>query len=111
MLGVQHQRNVHCFFPALRRFFAVQQVQEMAADRVVIGFWLNTLAVVTVVIPVEQDGTERGQQLIGNITRAGNGVPLFFRQRTAQRRYAGAHHVHRMRCCWQRFQYGTDVSR
>lgn len=77
MLGVQHQRNVHCFFPALRRFFAVQQVQKMAADRVVIGFWLNTLAVVTVVIPVEQDGTERGQQLIGNITRRKRCAPLF----------------------------------
>lgn len=55
VFGVQHQRNMHRLFPALRRLFAMQQMQEVTADGVVIGFRLNAFAVVAVVIPVEKN--------------------------------------------------------
>ncbi len=77
MLGIQHQRNMHRLFPALGWLFTVQQMQEMAADGIIVGFRLNTFAVVAVVIPVKKDRAERGQQLIGNIARAGDGMSLF----------------------------------
>lgn len=80
MLGIQHQRNMHRLFPALGWLFTVQQMQEMAADGIIVGFRLNTFAVVAVVIPVKKDRAERSQQLIGNIARAGDGMSLFFRQ-------------------------------
>ncbi|MPN44356.1 hypothetical protein SDC9_191921 [bioreactor metagenome] len=38
-------------------------------------------------------------------------MTFFFRQRTAQRGDAGAHHIHRMRGSRQRFQHGAYVSR
>ncbi len=97
MLGIQHQRNMHRLFPALGWLFTVQQMQEMAADGIIVGFRLNTFAVVAVVIPVKKDRAERGQQLIGNIARAGDGMSLFFRQGAAQRGNAGTHHIHRVR--------------
>ena len=37
-------------------------------------------------------------------------MTFFFRQRTAQRGDAGAHHIHRMRGSRQRFQHGAYVS-
>lgn len=77
MLGIQHQRNMHRLFPALGWLFTVQQMQEMAADGIIVGFRLNTFAVVAVVIPVKKDRAERGQQLIGNIARAGDGMSSF----------------------------------
>ncbi|MPN44357.1 hypothetical protein SDC9_191922 [bioreactor metagenome] len=55
MLGVQHQRNMHRFFPASRRLFAMQQVQEVTANGIIVSFRLNTLAVMAVVIPVQKD--------------------------------------------------------
>lgn len=58
VFGVQHQRNMHRLFPALRRLFAVQQMQEVTADRVVISFRLDAFAVVAVVIPVEKNRTK-----------------------------------------------------
>ena len=109
VFGVQHQRNMHRFFPASRRLFAMQQMQEVAANGIIVSFRLNTLAVMAVVIPVQENRTERCQQLVGNIACTGDGVPFFFRQRTAQRGDAGAHHVHRVRGSRQRFQNGTHV--
>ena len=53
MFGVQHQRDMHRLFPALRRL-AVQQMAKVTADRVVISFRLDAFAVVAVVIPVEE---------------------------------------------------------
>ena len=96
MFGVQHQRNMHRLFPALRRLFTMQQMQEMTAYRIVIGFRLDAFTVVAVVIPVEKNRAQRRQQFVGNITRAGDGMPLFFWQRAAERGNAGAHNIHRV---------------
>lgn len=97
MLGVQHQRNMHRLFPALRRLFAMQQMQEVTADGIVIGFWLDAFAVVAVVIPVEKNRAKRRQQFVGNIPRTRDGMTLFFWQRATERGDAGAHNIHRVR--------------
>ncbi len=77
MLGIQHQRNMHRLFPSFGLVFHRAADAEMAADGIIV-FRPNTFAVVAVVIPVKKDRAERGQQLIGNIARAGDGsVPLF----------------------------------
>ena len=109
MLGVENQRRVHGAFPQRTRFLTMQQVQEMRADGIVVGFYLNALAVVRIVIPIEQHGTEGGHQAVGHVARAGDAVVIFFRQRTPQGGDAGAHHVHRMRRGGQRFQHLFDA--
>jgi hypothetical protein len=45
---------MHRFFPASRRFFAMQQVQEVTANGIIVSFRLNALAVMAVVIPVQR---------------------------------------------------------
>lgn len=77
MFGVQHQRDMHRLFPALRWLFAVQQMQEVTADGVVIGFRLDAFAVVAVVIPIKENRAKRRQQFVGNIPRARDGMPSF----------------------------------
>ena len=96
MFGVQHQRDMHRLFPALRWLFAVQQMQEVTADGVVIGFRLDAFAVVAVVIPIKENRAKRRQQFVGNIPRARDGMSLFFWQRAAERGNAGAHNIHRV---------------
>ena len=93
MLGVQDQRGVHGFFPRRRRFFAVQQVQEMATDGIIIGFDLDAPAVVGEVVPVQQHGAERRHQAVGDVACALDVVVVFFRQRAAEGRDAGAHQL------------------
>ncbi len=56
---------------------AVQQVQEVAADGVVVGLRLNALAVVAAVVPVQQHRSQRGHQAVGDVARAGRRVVLF----------------------------------
>ena len=58
VLRIQNQRGVHGAFPGRGGRPAMQQVQEMRADGIVIGFGFNATAVVAPVIPVEQHGTE-----------------------------------------------------
>ncbi len=53
MLGVEDQRGVHGAHPDIGRRVAVQQVQEMAADAVVVRFDINALAVLGEVIPIQ----------------------------------------------------------
>ena len=109
MLGVENQRGVHGAFPQRARLAAMQQVQEMRADGIVVGFYLNALAVGRIVIPIEQHGTEGGHQAVGHIARAGDVVVILFRQGAAQGRDAGAHDIHRMRRSGQRFQRLFDA--
>lgn len=68
---------MHRLFPAGGRRFAVQQVQEVAADGIVVGLRLNALAVVAVVIPIQQHRSQRGQQPVGDVARAGRAMLLF----------------------------------
>src|SRR5690606_6415543 len=95
VLGVQVQRGVHGAHPGLPVLLAVQQVQEVTADGVVVGFHVDALAVVAVVVPVQQHGTQRGHQLVGDVTGTRVVVVVLLRRQTAQHGNAGAHHVHR----------------
>ncbi len=49
----------------------MQQMQEMAADAVVVGLDLDAPAVVGEVVPVEQHRAERGHQPVGDVAGAG----------------------------------------
>ncbi len=102
---------MHCLFPCGRRRLAVQQMQEMRADRIVVGLDLDAPAVMAEVIPVQQHRAERGHQLVGDVARARNVVVVLFRQGAAERRYAGTHHVHRVRSGGQAFQHRLHVRR
>ena len=96
------------------RRLAVQQMQEMAADRIVVGLHVDPLAVVRVVEPVEQRGAETSHQPIDDIACAGLVVVVLLRQHAAKRRDRGAHHVHRMRRggqCFQRALHATRAGR
>ena len=99
MLGVKIERGVHRAHPQRRRRLAVQQMQEVSADRVVVGFDLDALAVVAPVIPVEQHRSERGHQPVGDVARTGDAVIVPLGKHRAQRRNRRAHDVHGMRCC------------
>nr|GEU28025.1 hypothetical protein [Tanacetum cinerariifolium] len=101
---IQDQRCVHGLHPAVGRLEAVQQVQEVAADGIVVGFHLDALAVMAVVVPVQQHGAKRRHQAVGDVACARHVVVVLFRQHAAQHRHAGAHHVHRMGGRRQRFQ-------
>src|SRR6185437_12052704 len=80
VLRVQDQRGMHRAHPRWRRLPTVQQVQEMAADRVVLRLHVNPLPVVAVVKPVREHRTEGGDQLVCDIARAGNVVVVLLRQ-------------------------------
>ncbi|KAG1437899.1 hypothetical protein G6F57_020074 [Rhizopus arrhizus] len=111
VLGVQVQGDVHRLDPFVAGLFAVQQVQEVAADRVIVGFHVDGAAVVAPVVPVQQHRTEAGHQLVGDVTRARVVVVVLLRCHAAEHRHAGAHHVHRVRRRRQFLQRGLDRSR
>ena len=94
MLGIEVERGVHRPNPGVRRRPAMQQVQKMAADGVIVGFDKNMLAVMAVVIPVSQHRAERGDQAIRNIACTGDAVIILFRQRATQHGHTGSQHVH-----------------
>jgi hypothetical protein len=94
VLGVEVQRGVHGALPGGAGFLAVQQVQEMRADGVVVRLDGDALALRAPVVPVEQHGAQAGQQAVGDVTRAGRVVVVLLGQHAAQGRDPGAHHVH-----------------
>ena len=71
----------------------MQQVQEVAADRLFVGYAVNALAVMAEAIPVAHDRREGGQQAVGLVLLLGE---VFLRLDIAQERATGAHHVHRV---------------
>ncbi|KAG1388292.1 hypothetical protein G6F59_016022 [Rhizopus arrhizus] len=88
VLGVQDQRGVHRLHPRILRLLAMQQVQEVAADRVIVGFHVDGAAVVAPVVPVQQHRTEAGHQLVGDVTRARVVVGVLLRCHAAEHRHA-----------------------
>lgn len=90
---------------------AVQQVQEMTADAVVIGLHFDAAAVLSEVVPIEQHRAERGHQPVGDVARAGMVMVVCFGQDAAESRDARAHHVHRMGRGRDGFQSGPHRSR
>ena len=97
VLGVQDQRRVHRAHPQCGWLPAMQKMQDMAADRIVVGLDLDAPAVDREVIPVHQHRAERRHQPVGDVARAGVVVVVLLGQRATERRDAGAHHVHRVR--------------
>ena len=97
VFGVEIERGVHRAHPGCRGGLAVQQVQEMTADRIIIGFDVDALAVLAVVVPVEQHGAEAGHQPVGDVARARVAMVFALRHRRAQRGATSAHDIHRVR--------------
>ena len=111
VLGVEDQRGVHGGDPALLGLLAVQQVQEVAADAVVVGLDVDAPAVVAVVVPVQQHRAQRGHQLVGDAARIGVVVVVLLGREAAEHGHAGAHHVHRVRRRRQLLQRGLQARR
>ena len=105
VLGVQHQRGVHRPDRQVARFFAVQQMQEVATDGISIGFHVDAFAVHREVIPVQQHRAERGHHAVGDVARTGRIVVILFRQHAAERRAGGAQYIHRVGRRRQRFEH------
>jgi len=93
-IAPQMQEYMSVPVPAITR--AVQHVQEMAADRVVVGLDVDALARVAVAVPVGEHRTEAGEQPVGDVARAGDAVVVLLGQRAAEHRNTRAHHVHRV---------------
>ena len=96
MLGIQVERGVHGPLPQRAGLLAMQQVQKMRADGIVIGLHIDALARGAEVVPVQQHRAQRGHQPVGNVAGAGQVVVVLLRQGAAQHRYARAHHIHRV---------------
>jgi hypothetical protein len=75
----------------------VQQVQEMRADRVVVGLDFDAPPASAEVMPVDEHRAERGHEAVGDLLRAGDAVIVFLGLDRAEHRYARAHHVHGVR--------------
>ncbi len=81
----------------------MEQMQEMRADRVVVGFDPDATAMMGIMMPVKQHRSERGHQAIGDIARARVIVIMRLGQNTAECRYAASQNIHRMRGRRQQF--------
>jgi hypothetical protein len=104
VLGIEDQRLVERARMQFARLFAVQQVQEMCGDRIVVGFGLDATAVMAELVPVQQHRTETRHQPVGDVARFVDRARVLFRKYRAEHRTTGAHHVHRMRVRRQQFQ-------
>ena len=109
VLGVEIERRVHRLHPVCARLAAVQQMQEMAADRVVVGLDFDAPAVVAEVVPVEQHRAERGHQAVGDVARTRRVVVVFLGQhacRAPRRRCASRPWVRGGRDALERLLHG-----
>ncbi len=106
VLRVQVERHVHGLHPRLGRPLAMQQVQEVPADRVVVRLDVDARARVAVVVPVAEHRAEARDQAVGDVARAGNAVVVLLGERAAEHRAAGAQHVHRVCRGGQRLERG-----
>jgi hypothetical protein len=89
----------------------MQQMQEVAADRIIVRLHRDAAARATEVIPVREHRAQRCDQLVGNIARAARAMRGRLGQGTAHRRDAGAQHVHGMRGWRQDFQCAAHRAR
>ena len=109
MLGVQHQRLVERLGVQRARWFAMQQVQEVRRDRIVVGLAIDPPPVAGEVPPVQQHRAEARHQPVGDVARFRRGVAVALGQHRAEHRTTRAQHVHRMRVGRHQFQgLGND---
>src|SRR5262249_42082036 len=90
MLGVQNERGVHGAHPGRGRLAPMQKVKEMTANRVILGFHVDALTVMAVVVPITKHGAEGGDQAIRDVLGTSHVVVVLFRQYAAQHRGTGA---------------------
>jgi hypothetical protein len=111
MLGVQDQRRMHGAHPVGRGCRAVQQMQEMRADRIVVGAHLDAPSAVREMMPVAQHRAETREQLIGDVARTLDGMGIGLGDDAAQRRHAGPQHVHGMTVGGKLLEHGAHRRR
>ena len=104
MLGVEDQRGMHRALVRRRRLPAMEQMQEMRSDRIVVGFDVDPAADGGRSGASKQHRSERGHQPVGNIARAGLVVIMGLGEDAAERGDAASQDVHRMRGGGQQFQ-------
>jgi hypothetical protein len=104
VLGVEDERGVHRPHPGFLGLLAVQQVQVVTADRVVVGDRVDAFSGILKMKPVQEHGAERSHQPVGDVPRALGRVLLVLGLERAEHRAAGPHHVHRMRALRQLLQ-------
>ena len=78
VLGVEDERGVHGADPLGGGGMAVEEMEEVGADAVVLCFNGDAAAVACEVVPVEEDGAERGKEAVGDEEGGGCGVGLGF---------------------------------
>ena len=110
VLGVQHERGVHRANPGVRRRAPVQQRQKMRGHGVGVGLGLDADAFAREVVPVEQHAAERRDEPVGEIARVLRRL-IALGLDAAERRDAGAQHVHRVRGVRQRFEHRANLRR
>ena len=71
MLCVQNQRHVHHFGVQRVRLFAFKQMQEVTANAVVIGVFVNANTVMAKAIPVGNHRWEGCQQTVSHVLLIG----------------------------------------
>ena len=64
-----------------------------------------------ILIPVQQDAAEAGDQFVGDVARFTFRMAFAFGMNTAQHGYTGTHHIHRMGMCRQAFQHFNHTDR
>jgi hypothetical protein len=111
VLCVEIEGDVHCLHPGRWRRLAVQQPQEVSAYRIVVRIGVDAAAIVAVVVPIEQHGAERRNQLVGDIARARDVVSLRLRHDRSEGRASGAHHVHGVGRCRNVLQHRAQFLR
>ena len=104
MLGVQDQRLVERVGVQLRGLLAVQQVQEVRGDAVIVGLQFDATAVAGEMPPVQQHRAKAGDELVGDVARFRCRVTLALRQHRSQHRATRTHDIHRMRIRGHQFQ-------
>ena len=108
MFGIQDQCSMHGPHPPLAGFLAMQQMQEMTTDRIIVGLQFNAPPVFMVMVPVQQHGTEPGHEPINNGTCCLTIAVLRLRHATSQQRTPAAHDIHGMGRCRDLFQHLLD---
>ena len=96
MLGIQHQRGIHAAFVQCRWLLAMQQMQEMCCNRVVIRHQVDAFLIMAEVVPVQQHGAKAGNQAVGNMLGTGYIMVIGFLFQGAERGTTGTHYVHRV---------------
>jgi hypothetical protein len=76
---------------------AVEEMEEVCSDGVVVCFDFDAMAGVREVVPVEEDGAERGHEAVGDVEGGVDGVGLGFGLDGGEHGDADAEDVHGMR--------------